>query len=71
MAPHTIDLTSNLGQMICYSFYVIVVKRNHSLQESLVDVYCHNEISNSSIQRLLSRQRQDESLLDWLHLSKV
>ncbi len=71
MVPRTVDLTSDLGQMVCYSLCVIVVKRNHPLQESLVDVSYHNEIWNLSTQRLLSRQRQDELLLDWPDLSKV
>ncbi len=71
MAPCTVNLTSDLGQIVCYSLCVIVVKCNHSLQESLVDVSNHNEIWNSSAQRLLSRQCLDMSLLDWPDLSKV
>ncbi len=71
MVPRTIDVTSDLEQMVCYSFCVIVVKYNLLLQESLVHVSCHNEIWNSFAQTLLSRQYQDESLLDWPDLSKI
>lgn len=64
-------LTPNLRQTIYNSLYVIVVKRNLLLQESLVDVSNHNKIKNLFMQKLLSRQRQDEFLLDWPHLLKI
>lgn len=45
-------LTPNLGQIVYNSLYVIVVKRNLLLQQSLVDISNHNKIKNLSLQKL-------------------
>lgn len=37
---------------------------NPQLQKSLVNAFCYNKIENLSVQMQLSRQRQDEFLLD-------
>lgn len=67
----TIDITSDLGQMVCYSLCLIVVKCNLSGQELFVNVSYHNEIRNLSLQMLLSWQSQDKFLLEWPNLLKV